>query len=211
MRPIGILGGTFDPVHIGHLRPALELQESLGLAEVRLVPCRIPPHREMPQADAAARLELLRAAVAETPGLSVDTRELEREGPSYMVDTLTSLRSELGATPLCLILGMDAFLGLPGWHRWQELIGLAHLVVMERPGSEPPADGELGVLLATHRTYDAAALAAAPAGAVLFVGVTQLDVSATRLRELCRARRSIRYLTPPAVELRIADLGLYRD
>lgn len=132
---IGLLGGTFDPVHHGHLRIALEAKEALGLTEVRFIPCRQPPHRGDASATAQQRLDLLRLACGDMPGFAVDTRELERPGPSYMVDTLASLRAERGDEPLCLILGWDAFLGLPGWHRWQNLLDYAHLAVVQRPGS----------------------------------------------------------------------------
>ncbi|PKM45740.1 MAG: nicotinic acid mononucleotide adenylyltransferase [Gammaproteobacteria bacterium HGW-Gammaproteobacteria-1] len=200
MRPIGILGGTFDPVHFGHLRPALELLETLGLAEVRLIPCGQPPHRSPPRAAAAARLAMLELALAGQPGLRVDTRELERPGPSYMVDTLASLRAELGPTPLCLLLGTDALLGLPGWHRWQELVQLAHLVVMHRPGWElSAAPAPLAQLLAAQRVQDPAALTAQPAGAILFQPVTQLEISATAIRAMIAAGHSPRYLLPEAV------------
>jgi len=212
MRPVGILGGTFDPVHFGHLRSALELLENLGLAEVRLIPGGHPPHRAPPRASASARLAMLELAVAGQPGLQVDTRELERAGPSYMVDTLTSLRGEVGTKPLCLLLGADAFLGLPSWHRWQELLQLAHLVVMHRPGWELTEDlaAPLAQLVATQRVHEAAALAAQPAGALLLAPVTPLDISATAIRELIATGRSPRYLLPDAVWEHIQAHDLYK-
>lgn len=211
MGPVGIFGGTFDPVHFGHLRSALEMLETLGLAEVRLVPCGQPPHRHPPRADAAARRAMLELAVAGQPGLRVDARELERPGPSYMVDTLASLRAELGATPLCLLLGSDAFLGLPQWHRWQELLSLAHLVVMHRPGwglDQSPAS-PLAALLAARRVHTAADLAPQPAGHILLTAVTPLDISATAIRTLIGAGRSPRYLLPDAVWEHIRARGWY--
>ena len=211
MRPIGVLGGTFDPVHFGHLRPALELLETLDLAEVRLIPCGQPPHRKPPRATAAARLAMLELAVANQPGLRVDPRELERPGPSYMVDTLASLRAEFGTTPLYLLLGSDAFLGLPDWHRWQELPQLAHLVVMHRPGWALDDDlaAPLAQLVDTRRVYEAAALAAQPAGNILLVPVTPLDISATAIRALIGAGRSPRYLLLDTVWEYIRAHGLY--
>lgn len=194
-----MFGGTFDPIHIGHLRPALEVLEALRLGEVRLIPAQIPPHRGMPQLSAEWRLRLLQLSVRDCPGLSVDTRELERPGPSYMVDTLASLRAEFPAAPLCLILGMDAFLGLPRWHRWEELTDYAHIVVLDRPGSRLPDSGVLAEWLAGRRAAEPEALHRILAGQVWFQPVTQLDVSATQIRTLLNAGRSAQYLlTEPA-------------
>ena len=140
--PMGIFGGTFDPIHYGHLRTAFELWQSLKLAEVRFLPTGIPPHRERTLADAALRVEMVRAAVADQPAFVVDDREVRRAGASYTVDTLTELRAEHPHRSLCLLLGMDAFLGLPAWHRWRELFELAHVVVAHRPGWKAPTQGK---------------------------------------------------------------------
>ncbi|RMD80271.1 MAG: nicotinate-nucleotide adenylyltransferase [Gammaproteobacteria bacterium] len=208
---IGILGGTFDPIHFGHLRPALDLLQRLPLREVRFLPCRLPPHREPPVAGPDHRLAMLELALAGEPGLRVDTRELEREGPSYMVDTLLDLRRELGgAQPLALILGMDAFRGLPTWHRWQEILGLCHLVVTRRPGWEGPLEGEAARLARTRAVEDPAALERRPAGSILFQAVTRLDISASRIRSLLAGGHSPRYLLPAAVLDYIQRHGLYR-
>lgn len=197
---IGILGGTFDPVHFGHLRAAVELREALGLDEVRLLPCGRPPHRDPPVASAADRRAMLEAAIAGEPGLAVDTRELERPGPSYMVDTLASLRAELGPrAPLCLLVGSDAFAGLDRWHEWRRIPELAHLVVARRPGADLPGTGAVAELLAARRVPEVAALRARPAGRILIQPVTLLDISATRIRALLAAGRSVRYLLPEAV------------
>lgn len=134
MKPIGIFGGTFDPVHCGHLRTCVELYETLDLHQVRLIPCGNPPHRAVPLANVGQRASMLRLAIAGQEGLCLDERELDRAGPSYMVDTLTTLREEFPAVSLCLILGSDAFLGLHSWRRWRELFRLAHLVVVPRHG-----------------------------------------------------------------------------
>lgn len=198
-RPVGVLGGTFDPIHLGHLRLALELLESLGLAEVRFVPGAVPPHRETPRFSPERRLELVRLAIVGQPGFRVDDRELRRSGPSYMVDTLRSLRDELGSTPLCLILGMDAFSGLSEWHRWRELSELAHLVVASRPGWSRPLRGEVGELVKRAQTERAQALSECPAGLVHFCESTQLDISASGIRELIATGRSPRYLVPDPV------------
>jgi len=208
---IGIFGGTFDPVHFGHLRCALELLQDLSLTEVRLIPCRIPPHRDTPCASAEQRLRMLRAALDSTPGLVIDTRELSREGPSYSVDTLQSLRAEVGATPLCLILGQDAFNGLDSWHCWQELIELAHLVVAHRPGWTRPQSGPVADLLIRHGVTAAAPLHQQPAGCILPWAVTALDISASFIRATVRTGKSPRFLLPDAVWRIIASEGLYAE
>ncbi|MDD3517103.1 MAG: nicotinate-nucleotide adenylyltransferase [Chromatiales bacterium] len=209
---IGILGGTFDPVHFGHLRPALELLEGLPLDELRLLPCGVPPHRDAPAVSAAHRRAMLERAIDGQPGFRIDTRELDRPGPSYMVDTLASLREELGAAcPIALILGMDAFLGLPTWHRWERIPQLAHLLVMERPGARLPEDGPLAALVQTGRADAAQALRESPSGRILTWSVTQLDISATRIRALVADGRSVRYLLPAAVNDYIHEHGLYAE
>jgi nicotinate-nucleotide adenylyltransferase len=207
---IGILGGTFDPVHFGHLRPALEVQEALALEELRLIPCHIPPHRGQPHASAAQRVAMLEAAVQARPGFRIDTRELQRHGPSYTFDTLVSLREDLGSTGICLLMGMDAFGDLTSWHRWNELIDLCHLVVMTRPGADIPQDGRLGDFIRRHRVPDAAQLRGPHAGRLLFQPVTALAISASRLRALLAEGLSPAFLTPEAVIEIIDQEGLYR-
>src|SRR3569833_386405 len=127
---IGLLGGTFDPIHFGHLRPAMDLLDELGLDHVRLIPCGVPPHRAAPRAHAGHRLTMLRLAGSGEPRLRVDERELRRPGPSYMVDTVLSLREELGDTPLALIIGMVALFGLVSWCRWWVLVVFCLLFVL---------------------------------------------------------------------------------
>ncbi len=207
---IGILGGTFDPVHFGHLRPALDIQQALGLEEIRLLPCHIPPHRPQPVADGAQRAAMLAAAVRNYPEFSLDRRELERDGPSWTFDTLTSLRAGLGTQSLCLLIGMDAFHGLPTWHRWHELIDLCHMVVMTRPGSEIHAAGELEKFISRHRIVDSAELESHAAGRILFHDVTQLEISATRIRTLLTQGESAGFLVPEAVLEIIRREGLYQ-
>ncbi len=213
--PLGLFGGTFDPVHLGHLRLAEEAREALGLASVRWIPAGQPPHRGAPRLSGAHRLAMVRLAVAGNPAFQVDGAEVESTGPSYTVTTLECLRQELGPEqPLVLLLGADAFAGLPGWHRWQALLGLAHLVVLHRPGYALAASAlapELGQLLAARQTGDPARLAGAPAGAILALPMTQLDISATHIRQLLAAGRSARYLLPPAVLDYIDQHQLYRN
>ncbi|MCB1761020.1 MAG: nicotinate-nucleotide adenylyltransferase [Gammaproteobacteria bacterium] len=201
---IGILGGSFDPIHYGHLRTALEVQQALGLEEIRLIPLRSPPHRGALGTDPETRLEMVRAAVADNPVFRVDARELSRAGKSYTLDTLLSLREEIPETPICLLLGNDAFRGFPGWHLPLEILQQAHLVVMERPGEDAPA------LYPSRHARDADELRAAPGGRVLLQPVTQLEISATQIRALLKRGRSPRYLLPDAVLEIIEQRGLYR-
>ena len=211
MGPVGVFGGTFDPIHYGHLRSAYELLQDLALGEVRFMPCGIPPHRHQPIADGALRLAMVRAAVADQPGFVVDDRELHRAGPSYSVDTLAALREELPDRPLCLLLGMDAFLGLPKWHRWREILQLAHVVVAHRPGWRAPDMGALGDLLAERGTARVDDLHRAAGGAIHVHAVTQLEISSTEVRALIRAGRDPRYLMPDAVGRIITASGCYAE
>lgn len=210
-QPIGIFGGTFDPVHTGHLRTAHELLTSLQLAEVRFIPSRLPPHRPPTVAPEALRLRMLEAALDGLPGFRVDDRELRRPGPSYMVDTLESLRAEFGSQPLCLLLGLDAFLGVPAWHRWRELPELAHIVVARRPGIAGKIDGEAGDLLRSRVISDPGALASAPAGHVLMLDVTQLEISSSAIRSLVEAGADPRFLVPDAVRELILKTHIYAN
>ena len=209
-RRIGVLGGTFDPVHIGHLRGAVEVAEALGLDEVRLVPNFRPPHRETPYSSAPDRLAMVRLAARELPLLKVDSRELERDKPSYTLDTLESLREELAADDqLFLIMGWDAFCGLPSWHRWDELLDHCHILVMQRPDADSEAPEALRDLLAARNVNDPLALAGS-SGQIAFVWQAPLGVSATRIRQFLASGRSVRFLVPDAVLAYINAHGLYR-
>lgn len=207
---LGIFGGTFDPVHFGHLRPALEVKQALALDELRFIPCNIPPHRGAPVASVSQRLSMLQLALEGVPGCVIDQRELQRTGPSYMVDTLASLRAEQDSRPICLILGMDAFLGLDRWHQWQRLLALAHIVVATRPGSRLPEHGEVVTLANRCRSQDPQALKKAASGLIYFQDVTQMDISATTIREAVRAKRDVHFLLPETVRLYIEREGIYR-
>lgn len=206
---IGILGGTFDPIHFGHLRFAQELGEALALTEVRLLPCR-PGHRHAPQAGESQRLDMLRLAVADNPFLVADDRDLRRSGPTYSVDTLSELRAERGDVPLVLLMGHDAFCGLPSWKDWTRLFELAHIVVAERPGETAAFPPQLASILAQRRITQHKALAGEPAGRVLLAPLTALDISATRIRALLAVGRSPRYLLPEPVLDYIERHHLYR-
>jgi nicotinate-nucleotide adenylyltransferase len=207
---IGILGGTFDPIHFGHLRPALDMQQALGFEEVRLLPCRQPPHRDQPHATPEQRLTMLQLATLGEAGLCIDERELHRDGPSYMVDTLLSLRAERGDSSLALLIGMDALHGLDRWQRWRELVDLCHLVVATRPGWSAPQQGAVADLVRERQVADAAQLRELPAGKLMFCPVTALDISASRIRALVADGKSARYLLPDAVLEYIQMTGLYQ-
>jgi len=199
-RPIGIFGGTFDPIHHGHLRAALEVAEALALATVRFVPCGVPPHRAAPHAPAGERRSLIVEAIADEARFALDARELERTGPSYTVDTLRELRAELGARqPLVLLVGADACAGLERWHRWRELFELAHLARLARPGAAAVPPGALAAELDRRRTSDAARFATAPAGAVWEQALTALDISSSELRARLARGASVRYLVPDRI------------
>ena len=209
MQPIGVFGGTFDPVHYGHLRTAFELWQLLRLAEVRFLPTGNPPHRDQPLAGAELRLRMVRAAVAGQPAFTVDDREIRRSGVSYSVDTLAELRTEFPRRSLCLLLGMDAFLGLPHWHRWRELLELAHIVVAHRPGWKAPTMGPLGEVMVDHGTGSIRELHERTAGRIYVHAVTQLEISSTELRQLIISGLDPHYLVPDEVRRILLDSECY--
>ncbi|VVO40390.1 putative nicotinate-nucleotide adenylyltransferase [Pseudomonas fluorescens] len=209
-RRIGMLGGTFDPVHIGHLRGALEVAESLALDELRLTPSARPPHRGTPQVSAKDRLAMVECAVAGVAPLVVDARELQRDKPSYTIDTLELMRAELAAQDqVFLLLGWDAFCGLPTWHRWEELLQHCHILVLQRPDADSEPPDALRNLLAARSVSDPLALNG-PSGQIAFVWQTPLAVSATQIRQLLASGKSVRFLVPDAVLAYIDAHGLYR-
>ena len=204
---IGIFGGTFDPVHYGHLRSALEVKEIFGLTEVRLIPSAQPPHREQPAATALMRLQMLELAIKNQPGLMIDTRELNRHGASYMVDTLKSLRQEFKDEPLLLFIGADAFNHLKTWHQWQHLFDYAHIVVMTRPGFKIQ---NLDEFFKIRLANDSTELAHKLAGKLYFQQVTQLDISATAIRNMIAEQQNPGFLLPDSVIAYIRQHKLYQ-
>lgn len=213
MQLIGVFGGTFDPVHHGHLRMAQEVLDATPMAELRLIPCHIPSHREAPGATAEIRAQLLEIALIEADArLRIDRQELERPGPSYMVDTLTALRKTLGNTvSLGLILGADAVCGLPGWSRWTKITALAHLIILARPGVSPSWPPALQDHLQGRWRDHPESLIEAPQGFAIQLPVTQLEISASKIRELIHHGFSADFLTPAPVLHEIKRRGLYRD
>ena len=206
MRRIGLLGGTFDPVHFGHLRPAVEVRAALDLDELRLLPCRVSPLRDEPAAAPEHRLAMLRLALEGQEDLRLDARELEREPPSYTVDTLAAVRAEEPEARLFFVLGADAFADFDRWHRWDGILELAHLVVTRRPG----ASLEVPAGLAERVSEDPRDLARAASGRVLVQPVTQLDISATAIRRLAATGGDLRYLMPEAARQYLQRHQLYR-
>lgn len=195
---IGIYGGTFDPVHNGHVLSADELCQRLALDELRLIPCHQPPHRSQPLASSQQRLAMVELAIAGHDALSVDDRELQRRGPSYTVDTLRTLRSELGSeVALCWVMGSDAFVHIDSWHQWQDLLSLAHLVVMTRPGEQIPKDCRAHQLLNERGVTEPADLRESVAGKILLQTLTQHPVSATSIRQaVASQQQAINGLAP---------------
>jgi nicotinate-nucleotide adenylyltransferase len=208
---IGILGGTFDPIHFGHLRMADELARSLSLDVVRFIPAGLPPHRATPRTDAIHRLEMTRLAIAGNPRFVLDDREVRSPRASYTVDTLTSLRGELGRDlPIWLLMGADAFLGLTTWKEWKQLFELANIAIAHRPGYRLTQSDALPDPLRKEleqRRCDSPP--SAPAGNILLQAVTALDISATAIRQHLSSGTGARYLLPDPVLNYIQQHHLY--
>ncbi|MEH6571314.1 MAG: nicotinate-nucleotide adenylyltransferase [Halioglobus sp.] len=208
--PVAVFGGTFDPVHHGHLRSGVELAERLQFAEVRMMPCGSPPHRESPERSAMHRAAMLELAVAPDPMLHCDRRELLRGGRSYTVDSLIELRQELGEKrSICLVMGCDAVLDITSWHRWEELLHLAHVVVIARPGWQIPESGPVAQWMRSNSTTGAQQLSALSAGTVHVEELRPFAVSASEIRKLLAAGKSARYLLPESVLEYISNHELY--
>lgn len=199
---MGVLGGTFDPVHVGHLRTVLDVKQALLLSEVRLIPNAVPPHRSPPVLEAKQRFQLLQKAIADLPGLVADEREIIRKGPSYMVDTLEDLKQQFADKALCLIIGMDAFNGFCSWHRWQDILLLAHLVVMQRAGIDKQTNHQLDECIVTRVD----SLSGQASGQVLIQAVCQLEISSTRIRQMVSQGEDIHFLVPEVIRTEVATL-----
>lgn len=213
MISIALYGGSFDPVHEGHVQSARELKQRLELDELRLLPCRNPPHREALGASAEQRLAMLELALAPYPQLQLDDRELRREGLSYTVDTLAELRTELGTEiSLSWVMGADAFAGLERWHRWTELLSLANIVVMARPGAILPDTGPVAQLQLAAQAASAQEIRQRTAGAIWFETLEPYPVSATNIRSALasRAPERVQGMLCPDVLDYIEKQGLYR-
>lgn len=205
-----ILGGTFDPVHNGHLRMAVELHEMFDRARIHLMPCNRPPHREQPGASAADRLAMLNAGVEGEPGLLVDDRELRQDRVSYTAETLRQFRVEHGdATPVAIVVGTDAFNAFDQWREWMHIPQLAHIIVVKRPGY-PLAPSDAAAQLLVDRAVDSPeALLAGAGGSIVSLELRLLEIAATDIRARAAQWHSIRYLVPDPVWRHVHDHGLY--
>lgn len=208
---IAVFGGTFDPVHFGHLRSAVEAREALGVETVRFIPSNIPPHREAPRATPAQRVAMLKLAIDDMPGFEIDERELARAGNSYTVDTLRSIRDEIGsAMPLTTVIGFDAFRSLDEWHEWRALLDYAHIAVMERPGySDADLSASMQAFAKDKTVAEAACLSTRPSGMLCRLRLSQIGFSASAVREILAAGKSPAFMMPSEVVSYIYDNGLY--
>lgn len=213
MRLVGILGGTFNPIHYGHLRMAQELADTLKLEEVRFIPSAQPPHKDDVTVSAEHRAKMVELAIADNLIFTLDTLELNRKGASYTIDTLIELRESLGGdVALCLMMGSDAFVKLNTWHRWQSLLDYAHIILVQRPSAQPQEKlpSELETLLRDHYTELHDDLMHENAGFITMQPISAQDISSTRVRELLERGESVRYLVPDKVNGYIATQRLYQ-
>ncbi len=214
MRLVGILGGTFNPIHYGHLRMAQELADGLGMDEVRFIPSANPPHKDDVMVSAEHRAAMVKLAIADNPKFAIDELELSRDGASYTIDTLISLRATLGNnTALCLMMGSDAFVKLNTWHRWQELLDYAHIILVQRPDNakqQPPLPKEVQALLEAHYTEQISDLSKESAGLINMQAISAQDISATQIRDAVKHGQSVKYLLPNEVIEYIVKHQLYQ-
>ena len=211
-KSIAIFGGTFDPVHYGHIRSAVAVREHLGLSGVRLIPSYEPPHRSRTECSADHRLAMLRIAVEDVSGVTVDDREIQRQGISYTVDTLRSLREELADVPLCIVLGMDAFYTLDQWYEWRKVADLAHLVVLKRPGHDKslvPVD--IREWAAEREPVNIDDLGYNVSGLVAYLELEQIPASSTDIRNAFHRGDVPCGILPGAVHQYINHHGLYQQ
>jgi nicotinate-nucleotide adenylyltransferase len=214
---IGVYGGTFDPIHFGHLRPALDVVEAFKLEKCHFIPCSIPHHRMSPSASSEQRLEMVAAGIAAENRFILDSREINRNGISYTVDTLESIRNEVKHSKiLCLIIGIDVFIKFGQWHRWNEILSLCHIIVTHRPGWDAAQilgsnqmSAELSQVIKRNLVTKEVELKEIQSGKIIFQSVTQLDISATKVRKLLAAKKSIQYLVPDEVIKIIKNQNIY--
>lgn len=210
-RRIGVMGGMFDPVHLGHLEAANLAIETLGLHELRMVPCHVPNHRGGAHASAEDRLAMLRLASADYHRVVIDDRECLRQGVSYTVDTLASIAQEYPDAILVLVMGIDAFATLPKWHRWQALFMMAHILVLDRPGPEIAIDPDLEMDIECREVADVERLFWGAQGKILRLGQPQVDISSTDVREQLSGKGGVGAIIPRVVKDYIQTHSLYQN
>lgn len=204
------MGGTFDPIHNGHLRTALEIKEWAGVEQVYLMPARAPVHKQAPGRTSEQRLMMVKQAVQNEAGLNADEREIRSEQPSYSLLTLQSLREEFGPDrPICMVMGMDSYQTLPSWHGWHQFTDYAHIIVVKRPGYELPEEEVIAEFTQQHKTEKLEDLFSTAAGRVIFHELTPLGISATQIRGIISRGESARYLLPDSVYQFILENRLY--
>lgn len=213
-KKVGVLGGTFNPIHLGHLRIAEEIAENLSLDEVRFIPSAQPPHKPAPHVSAEHRANMVKLAIQNNAKFVLDECELKREGASYTIDTLTDLRKKLGAqVGLYLIMGSDAFAHIDTWHRWQEILDNCHIVLVQRPNHENFIESfsvEIKSFFESHRQNTSRDFQKKPVGSIITQTITPLAISSTNIREQLKDKKSVRYLLPQSVSDYIETHQLYR-
>ena len=210
---IGILGGTFNPIHLGHLYLANQVQTRLGFDSIRFMPAALPALKDLPLVTAEQRAEMVEIAISDYPYFAVDTRELSRPGTSYTIDTLVLLREELGyQVSLCWLMGSDAFAHLNAWYRWQELLNYAHLIVVKRPNNTDLSDlnPEVKNLLNKHEVKSIEEIRAQAHGKILIQEIAALDISSTAIREKIRNKQDVSDVIPNGVLSYIHQHQLYQ-
>ncbi len=208
--PIGILGGTFSPIHYGHLRPAEQIRVALGLDHIRVMPCHKPPHREDPGVSADMRLAMAELACREFPHFRIDERELKRHTPSYTAVTLEQMCQEFQNTPLCLLIGMDSLLSFKQWYQWQSILERCHLVVSCRPGWQLDASASIFDVVQQRQTTDIEVLHQTLAGVIYFATIDEQNISSTQIRQRLLNGQSTEGMLSEPVAQYIKDHRLYQ-
>lgn len=206
---IGFLGGTFDPIHFGHLRPALEITEALSLRQLFIMPNHIAPHKSASHGSAKQRSEMVELAISRQIRMTIDKRELKRHKPSYTIDTLKELKIEYPNTPVCFIMGMDSLISFDTWFDWKNILSYCHLIISHRPGWKSKFNKRVGALVTKHQTTDKHDLHNLQFGKIYFQATSQLAISSTEIRELLNHDISIDFLTPDSVIDYIKEHDLY--
>lgn len=210
VQAIGFLGGSFDPIHNGHLLPAIEVAQALQLQQLFLMPNHIAPHKTGSHCDAQQRATMVKLAIQDIAQLSIDTRELNRNSASYTVDTLKEIQAQYPTTPICFIMGMDSLIHFDSWHQWQDILTYCHLVICARPGWKAKFNDTIQTLLEQHQTNCIAELQQQTAGKIYFQHTMQYEISSTQIRFNIKKNLSVEKLMPPQVYSYIKEHHLYQ-